>query len=287
MTYSKLFSIIGISLVLLAFKGDKLAYQIFNKKGKITSYEKMLKASEKADIIFFGEIHNDPIDHWLQYELTKDIFEKINENLVLGAEMFEADDQIIVNEYLSGDYPYKTLNSEAKLWPNFRTDYKPLLDFALKNQLNFVATNIPRRYANLVYKNGFKGLNNINNVAKKWMTPLPIAYPDSLKGYQEMLKMAGGHGGENLPKAQAIKDATMAYFILKNWKKGQTFIHYNGTYHSNNFEGIIWYLKQQKPNLNILTIGAIEQASIDTLAQESIGSANFVVCTPETMTKTQ
>lgn len=287
MNYSKLFSILGVSLILLAFKGDKLAYQIFNEKGKITSYEKMLKATEKADIIFFGEIHNDPIDHWLQYELTKDVFEQIDENLVLGAEMLEADDQIIVNEYLSGNYPYKTLKAEAKLWPNFKTDYRPLLDFALKNQLTFVATNIPRRYANLVYTKGFKGLNNIDKEAKKWMAPLPIAYPDSLKGYQAMLKMAGGHGGENLPKAQAIKDATMAYFILKNWKKGQTFIHYNGSYHSNNFEGIVWYLKQKKPDLNILTIGAVEQASVDTLAQESIGSANFIVCTPESMTKTQ
>ena len=59
------------------------------------------------------------------------------------------------------------------------------------------------------------------------------------------------HGNQNLPKAQAIKDATMAHFILENWEKGKTFIHYNGSYHSDNFEGIVWYLKQENPNLYI------------------------------------
>ena len=35
-----------------------------------------------------------------------------------------------------------------------------------------------------------------------------------------MLAMGGGHGGETLPMAQAIKDATMAHFILSNLFEG-------------------------------------------------------------------
>ena len=78
----------------------------------------------------------------------------------------------------------------------------------------------------------------------------------------------------------------MAHFILKNWKKGQTFIHYNGTYHSNNFEGISWYLNQEKGGLKVVTIAAVEQDQLDSLSAESIGIANFIICTPNTMTKT-
>ncbi len=286
MSVKKILPLITITLFLFSFKGHKEAYQIFNQKGKKSSYTKLLKEIETADIILFGELHNNPINHWLQIELTKDIFNTINEDLVLGAEMFEADNQITINEYLGGHHSYNTFKKEVKIWPNNKTDYQPLVDFALSNQLPFIATNIPRRYANIVYKKGFEGLNSMHNHAKRWIAPLPIKYDKNLPGYQKIVEMAGGHGGENLPKAQAIKDATMAHFILKNYRKGSTFIHYNGTYHSDNFEGIVWYLKQANPNLKIITIASVEQENIDSLNEENVGLASFVLCTPETMTKT-
>ncbi|MBW6484448.1 MAG: ChaN family lipoprotein [Vicingaceae bacterium] len=285
MTLKQIFVVLFV-VFSFGFLNDKPAYQLFDEKGKKTSYKKILKEVEGADIILFGELHNNPINHWLQYELTKDVFEQINESMVLGAEMFEADNQNTLNEYLSGKFDYKTLKTEIKVWPNNTTDYQPLVDYALKHQLTFVATNIPRRYANLVYKFGFGALNSINDDGRKFIAPLPIAYDKELPGYKKIVEMAGGHGGDNLPKAQAIKDATMAHFILKNWKKGQIFIHYNGTYHSNNFEGISWYLNNEKAGLKIVTIGAVEQDKIDSLAEENIGIANFTICTPTTMTKT-
>ena len=275
-----------ISILSLAFISDKPAYQLFNEKGKKVNYKKLLKATEDADIILFGELHNNPINHWLQLELTKDVHQQINEDLVLGAEMFEADDQMIINEYLSGKFTQKEFEKEVKLWNNYKTDYAPLLDYALKYQLGFIATNIPRRYANMVYKNGFGALNSLTDNGRQFIAPLPIKYDAALPGYKKMIEMAGGHGGENLPKAQAIKDATMAHFILKNWKKGQTFIHYNGTYHSNNFEGISWYLNQEKGGLKIITIAAVEQDQLDSLTEENKALADFIICTPTTMTKT-
>ncbi|MDG1475866.1 MAG: ChaN family lipoprotein [Vicingaceae bacterium] len=286
MPLKKISLLFTLAVFLFAFKGDKKAYQIFNQNGKKASYDKILKEVETADIILFGELHDNPICHWMQLELTKDIFNTINEDLVLGAEMFEADNQITINEYLGGHHSYNTFKKEVKVWPNNKTDYQPLVDFSLSNQLPFIATNIPRRYANIVYKKGFKGLNNMHNHAKRWIAPLPIKYDKNLPGYQKIIEMAGGHGGENLPKAQAIKDATMAHFILKNYRKGSTFIHYNGTYHSDNFEGIAWYLKQGNPNLKIVTIASVEQEKIDSLKDENLGIASFVLCTPESMTKT-
>lgn len=122
--------------------------------------------------------------------------------------------------------------------------------------------------------------------ALKWIAPLPIKYDKELPGYKKIVKMAGGHGGNNLPKAQAIKDATMAHFILKKYREGSTFIHYNGTYHSDNFEGISWYLKQANPNLKIITIATVEQEKVNSLKEANIGIASFILCTPELMCKT-
>ncbi|MCS6834222.1 MAG: ChaN family lipoprotein, partial [Flammeovirgaceae bacterium] len=91
---------------------------------------------------------------------------------------------------------------------------------------------------------------------------------------------------DNFPKAQALKDATMAHFILKNLPEKGVFLHYHGTYHSNNFEGIYWYLKRKKNTLHILTIASVEQADIQQLAEENKNLANFVLVIPTTMTKT-
>ena len=55
--------------------------------------------------------------------------------------------------------------------------------------------------------------------------------------------MAGSHATPNLPKAQAAKDATMAHFILKNFDPNKLFLHFDGSYHSDNYEGIVWWIK--------------------------------------------
>ncbi len=275
--------------ILCSFSADKPAYKIFDKEGVVTSYQQLLNASLKSDIVLFGELHNNPIVHWLQLELTKDLHTQLGQKLILGAEMFEADDQLILNEYLNGRIKDSQLDAEAKLWPNYNTDYKPLLDFAKKNTLNFIATNIPRRYAAMVSKSGFEVLDSLNPEARNYFMPLPVAYDAELPCYKTMLKMGGGpmgHKNLNLPKAQAVKDATMAYFILKNYQKGNVFLHYNGTYHSENYEGIVWYLRKANPKLKILTIASVEQTQLDSLEAGSKSIADFVLITPESMTKT-
>ncbi|MCU0445107.1 MAG: ChaN family lipoprotein [Microscillaceae bacterium] len=280
--------------LLFSFAMDKPAYQIFNQSGKKTDYEQLLKEAQKADIVFFGELHNNPICHWLQLELTKDLYAHKKNDLVLGAEMFEADNQLIVNEYLQKIITEKQLKDEAKVWDNYNTDYKPLLDFALKNQLNFVASNIPRRYANLVSRKGLGELDKLSPEAKQWLAPLPLSVDLNLPGYANMIKMmSGSHSSgmgnmspENFANAQASKDATMAHFILKNWQKGRLLLHYNGAYHSDNFEGIVWYLKKQNPDLQILTISSVEQADLKELKKEHENKAHFIVAIPENMTKT-
>ena len=238
----------------------------------------------KTDVVLFGEHHNNSIIHWLQLEATKDLSNK--RELTLGAEMFEADNQIQLNEYLSGRIDQKAFDTVARLWNNYKTDYKPLVDFAKKNKLKFIATNIPRRYASKVFRGGFEVLEKLSSEEKEWMAPLPIKYDATLPGYVKMKSMMGGHGGDNLPKAQAVKDAAMGYFILKNREQEKLFVHYNGSYHSDNFEGIYWYLKQDEPNLNIVTISISEQESIKKLKEENKQTADFIIAVPSSMTKT-
>jgi len=277
----KTLSLLSILLFINMQAQKKEAFKIFKAKGKKTSYKKLLKAAKKADIVFFGEEHDNPVAHWLELEITKDLVEKSGKPVILGAEMMETDNQTILNKYLKGDIDYKTLKKEARLWPNFKTDYKALIDYAKKNHLPFVATNIPRRYASKVYHGGFEALDTLPKTDKQWIAPLPIKYDANLSQYKKMLEMMKGHGGENLPKAQAVKDATMAHNILKNYKKGSMFIHYNGSFHSNMHQGIIWYLKQQKPDLKILTIDVETQDNLKKLNAKHLDKADFIIVTPK------
>lgn len=263
---------------------DKKSYQLFDKNGKKTSYKKLVNSSLKKDVVLFGEYHNNSVVHWLQLELTKDLAEK--SNLVLGAEMLEADNQLQLNQYLEGEINQKAFDTLARLWNNYKTDYKPLVDFAKEKKFNFIATNVPRRYASLVFKKDLVALDSLSVKEKSWIAPLPIEFDVNLPGYQAMMGMQGGHAADKMPKAQAIKDATMAYFINKNKKENSIFIHYNGTYHSDNFEAISWYLNKYNPLLKIMTIATVEQKDIFKFEKEHYNKADFILVIDEDVTKT-
>jgi uncharacterized iron-regulated protein len=268
---------------------EKAAYRIFDASGKTVSYEDMLKKASKADVVFFGEEHNNPISHWMELEITTDLLKAKNGKLILGAEMFERDNQVVLDEYLTGVVNQKSFEEESRVWDNYATDYKPLVELAKMEKIPFIATNIPRRYANLVFRKGLEALNTLSNQSKAWIAPLPINLDLNLPTYKAMIDMMGSHGGadkENIVKAQAVKDATMAYFISQNLKKGYLFLHYNGSYHSDAKEGIIWHLNQYARKQDIITISTVEQDELGSLLAENQKKADFIICVTTKMTKT-
>jgi len=269
---------------------DKPAYKLFTSTGKEVSWEKMVKDLQNSDMVFFGELHDNPIAHWLEYELMVELYKKHDSLLVAGAEMFETNQQIALNNYLSGLFDEKKFADTVKLWKNFKTDYLPMIDFAKEHKFPFIATNVPRKYASMVFKGDFVSLDTLNSAERALLAPLPIPFDINLPCYQEMLKMGDSHPemkiDEKYPKAQAIKDATMAHFILKNKVENGMFYHLNGSFHSDNFEGIVWYLKQADPALKIKTITTVEQSDISKPEKEAMGKASYILVVPVTMTKT-
>lgn len=282
--------ILSIFLFLSLYAKDKPAYKLFTSAGKEVTWDKMVKDLRNSEIVFFGEAHDNPIAHWLEYELMVELFKAHGALMVAGAEMFESKMQFALDGYLNGLYDDKKFQDTVKLWKNYPTDYKPLVDFAKDHNIPFIATNVPRKYASAVFKGDFAALDTVSVEERAWIAPLPIGFDINLPGYQEMLKMGDDHPemkiDEKYPKAQAIKDATMAHFILKNKIENGLFYHINGSYHSDNFEGIIWYLKQANPNLRIKTISTVEQDDITKPEKENLGKGSYLLVIPATMTKT-
>lgn len=285
-----------ILLIFLAFCSSQLyaqqadAFKLFNEKGRRISYKKMVKSLAKADVILFGELHNDPIAHYLQRKLIEDLANRKDNRLILGAEMFEADNQKGLSDFMSDKIDYETYAKEVRLWPNYDTDYHPLVEFAKERELPFIATNVPRRFASMVYRGGFEVLTGLSEEEKAWVATQPVPYDPTLPGYVKMLEMGGmgasNHSNENFPKAQAIKDATMAYFIGKNMVDNKLFIHFNGSYHSDNFEGIAWYLNEYRPELKVVTITTVMEPNPKKLIAENKDKAHFTIAVDEKMTRT-
>ncbi len=264
----------------------KEVYSIFNSEGKKVSYEKTVQSLTKADVVFFGELHNNTLAHWIELQILKDLHN--SDKLIIGMEMLESDDQIVIDEYLSGLIEEKHLLKEAKMWDNYKSDYRPLLEFAKQNNIAVVATNVPRRYANLVYRKGLQFLDSLSMASRKWIAPLPLAVDYSLPGYKSMMETMGQHGSgsaENLVASQALKDATMAHFIAAHQKEESLFYHINGAYHTQDYQGIITYLKKLKPDLKIITLHVAEQALINNLDKANMNKADFIFCIVEDMIK--
>lgn len=263
------------------------SFRLYNSKGKEVKFKKMIEECSESDVVLFGELHNNSINHWLELQLAKSLYETKNE-IQLGAEMFEADDQLVIDEYFNGLFKESNFEKEVKLWNNYKTDYKPLLDFAKSKKINFIATNIPRRYASIVSKEGLDGLMNLSDEAKKYIAPLPVPFDTLVPNYKEMMEMDMGHQMGNkayFAMAQAIKDATMAHFIAKYLKSGHTFIHYNGEFHSKLYGAISWYLKIYKPEVKIITISTQEADDLE-FKDEYKEQADYIFVIPTDMTKT-
>ncbi|ATN04578.1 iron-regulated protein [Chryseobacterium indologenes] len=267
------------------------AYQFYDKKGKEVNTDKIVKELADYDVVFFGENHNSSVNHWLQLKITEALYEKKKGQLILGAEMFERDNQPQLNQYLHGKFDAKTFKDSARLWNNYATDYKPLVDFAKNKKLNFIATNIPRKYASQTAKEGLESLNKLSDKEKAYIAQLPINVTLDTPGYPEMKAMMGDHAEGtkvmNFISAQATKDATMAESIVKNFQDGKTFIHYNGNYHSKEFGGIYWYIKQKNPNMKMAVISVFESEDPELkIPSKDYIPTDFNLIIPGDMTKT-
>lgn len=277
-----------LTLSLAAAPADPAAYALYWGDGRRATFANVVEQAAGAEVVFFGELHNNAVAHWLQLRLTAALYAALGERLVLGAEMYERDDQLVLDEFLAGRLREADLAKEAKLWPNHETDYLPLLRFAAAHRLRFIAGNVPRRYAALVARDGLAALDSLSHEAKQLFAPLPLGIDLSLPGYAAILQMAGHPGAqpERMVAAQALKDATMADSIRRALRPGETMLHFNGAYHSNGGEGILWYLEQYRPGARTFVLSTVEQADLSALGEESHHLADAVLVTPPDLTHT-
>ena len=78
----------------------------------------------------------------------------------------------------------------------------------------------------------------------------------------------------------------MAHRIVSELIINTTFLHFNGSFHSNYYEGIYWYIKQYRPETTIKTINTILVEDINSVDKSEFETADFILAVDHEMTST-
>ena len=245
---------------LLAFSQDSLSihYKIYSvAQQKLVSINDIANDMANADVLFFGEEHNDSTGHYLEHVLFEKLSQKYPAKIVLSMEMFETDCQNVLDEYLAGFIREKNFTTEGRAWKNYK-DYRPLIEWAKAGHIPVVAANAPSRYVNMTNRMGLSSLVQLNAISRSYLPPLPV---DTASGeyYDKFIAIMGGHsamGNMQMFQAQNLWDATMGWSISRFAKnhKGYKIFQVNGSFHSEGKLGTVAQLKKYAPKLRVMNI---------------------------------
>jgi uncharacterized iron-regulated protein len=265
-------------------------YKIYNTATqKPATIDDIINDMAKADILFYGEEHNDSVGHAIELAIFTKFVEKYQTKAALSLEMFETDTQPILNEYLANLIREKNFISDARAWNNYK-DYRPMVELAKQKHLPVIAANAPGRYTNRVTRLTLKSLDQLDTLAKTYLPPLPI---DTSTGayYDKFVNIMGGHanmGGMNIYQSQNLWDATMAWSIAKYFKAhaGSKIMQVNGGFHSEDKLGAAAQLKKYAPNARVINVAAFADEKFSEVDWSKYSkSNNYIIITDGTLRK--
>ncbi len=287
-----------IALVMLILPAFCEEYKIIDTKtNEEIILKEMAERMDDYDVIFFGEFHENKILHSVEIELLK-IFHRNNKNIIVSLEMFERDVQPVLDEYLSDEITEEEFLANSRPWPNYETDYKPLIEYAKENKLTVIAANIPRRYANMISKQGLNALDSLTLEEKKFVTKKHVVFDDEYKEhFINTMKEEMAHSSK-MPKgmkmnldhiyaAQCIKDDTMAESILKYHRipPRKKVIHFNGDFHSSKHLGTAQKIQVLEPMLKVAVITPRGCENEFTWEDEDLLEGEFLILFKEDITE--
>ncbi len=287
-------------------------FRVYDGKGNASSLDDLLRHTRDADVVFLGELHDDPVGHHLQARLLQAAHKQRQQPLVLSLEMFERDVQHVVDEYLAGLITETHFLAGSRPWQNYQSDYRPLVEYARRHCIAVVAANAPRRYVNRVGRLGAASLREIPDPPRRGLPPLPYAEAsaeyaakfNALMKKHENPKKDGAAAPAAAPKeegvrmppadapqpgaalarsleAQSLWDASMAYSIAESLMRAPRarVIHVNGRFHTEKRLGIPDHLLRYRPGTSFLVVSFAPHKTFPKFDRELNGLGDFVIVT--------
>ncbi len=229
-----------------------------------------------ADVVFAGEQHDNTVFHALQLELLK-AMDRGRDDLLLSMEMFERDVQPVLDQYLDNKIVEAEFLKKARPWPNYRQDYRPLVEYARNRGIPVLAANVPRRHARSVAKKGLEALEDLDTEERKTAAAEILSGSKAYrKRFSGVMKGMDGDRLDRMFKAQCLKDDTMAESIHAYLEANpgiRRVLHLNGSFHSSHGLGTVYGLRKRRPQLKtkVVTCVAVDNPlAVDWVFQEKM-----------------
>jgi uncharacterized iron-regulated protein len=238
------------------------------------TYSQMIERLARADVVFFGEQHDDPETHRAEAAVLESLGQ-IGRPVVLSLEMFERDVQPVLDDYLAGRVSEADLLARSRPWPRYATDYRPLVELAKARGWRVIAANVPRPLASAVGRKGLAALDTLSPVDRLAAARDNICPNDDY--HARFMEQMQGHGvgagpapapGDTLPTAmaerfylaQCVKDETMAESIVEARRgaaRNAIVVHFNGAFHSDFAQGTVDRVRRREPGWKLAVVTAV------------------------------
>ncbi|NNF56912.1 MAG: ChaN family lipoprotein [Rhodothermaceae bacterium] len=243
-------------------------FAVYTADGTPSNLDAVAAAMANADVVFLGEVHNDPTAHALQRHLLEAAHHAYGDSrpVALSLEMFERDAQLVLDEYLAGLIRERDFLAASRPWSNYATDYRPLVEYAKAHGLPVIAANAPGRYVSRMSREGLAALDALSPSARAFLPPLTVAAPSEAYAdkFRAEMEGMGAHGGTNhgMPSvegmlaSQNLRDATMAFSLAEHLARtpGALILHVNGSFHSTSGLGTVEQVAHYAPEARTLVI---------------------------------
>ncbi|MEF3020471.1 ChaN family lipoprotein [Vibrio mimicus] len=231
-------------------------YQLATPKGERISIQNLPADIENADVILIGEWHTHAGIHRFQTDLLKQMVEN-GHPMALSMEQFARDAQPVLDEYLAGEIGEQYLIQKANAWPNYESDYRPLVEFAKDQQLPIIAANAPKPIVRCIGRVGIDYIERLTPDQRQWIAA-EINTQDS--PYKSTFMASMHHGNpaqnENQFAAQITWDETMAESIVHYLRTNpeRKVLHIAGMFHTQQGLGTAASILRRNPNLKVVII---------------------------------
>lgn len=240
-------------------------YQLYTPSGEHIALSKLPIELQQADVILIGEWHTHAGVHRFQTDMLKQLT-SYDRSLALSMEQFTRDKQPVVDAYLRGEIGEQYLMKQANAWPNYESDYRPLVEFAKQKNLPVIAANAPKSIVRCI---GRQGLDYINKLDDDQRMSIAQAINTGSSPYKEKFMASMHHGKpeqtEKQFAAQVTWDETMAESIVSylDDNPGAQIVHVAGKFHTEQGLGTAASILSRNPSLKVVVISPTDNVLSD------------------------
>ncbi|MFQ2254677.1 ChaN family lipoprotein [Aeromonas hydrophila] len=236
--------------------GTLYHYQLKAPQGNDLTLEQALARVADADIVLVGELHTHPAVHLLQARMLAGLAAD-GRPLVLSMEQFSRADQPVLDAYLAGRIGEAALIRDGNAWPNYQSDYRPLVEFAKAHHLPVIAANAPKPLVSCVGQEGPAWLEKLP-APRRSQLARTLTLGDDPYRQKFMASLHHGDADSNARRfaAQTSWDDTMAESMVDYLRShpGQRIMHIAGNFHVEGGLGLASRIASRNPDLKVALV---------------------------------